>query len=207
MQQTNNTGAFRGWTWTGNYTKNQMWSYFKVTEPIEIDSIDILWGGYDAPTRGRHFIAKWTAGNGKKLGGLVVQSGMINVSQGRKWRRANVRKTLLQPGSYAVGIWGHYIGRRIVQAHAGKHGGSSIYTYQNSYGGSKSPNYKANGKFWRNKPGVIPARLNGKSPNNVRVKVGNTWRTGEAFVKVGSSWRRAKGVYVKVGNSWRRANG
>lgn len=200
-QVTNYTKSGNGWMWSGVRTLNQLWSFFRITEPMYVTSIDAYWGGYRGSTKGRHFIAKWTTGNGARLGNIVVQSSMINVPQGRGWRRANCTKTYLEPGSYAVGIWGDHLGSRTPGLWTGD-GGSAMYArYTTSVTGNTT------GSKWGgySSSHVIPMRINYESAGHIWVRSGSTWRKGQAWVKSGSTWRRAKGVYVRSGSTWRRS--
>lgn len=182
------------YAWTSARDKNQMWSFFRVTRAIYINKIDIHWGGYDRPTKGRHFIAQYT---GNSIGKILAMSEVINVSQGRKWRSANVPYTRLEPGMYAVGIWGDYYGRRAVSQYIDSEG---LLTFTRT---TTRLTGNVDGLRWRAR-GVIPSRLSYEPAGRTRVKVGSTWREGQAHIKVGSTWRRAQAIWVKVGSTWRR---
>ena len=39
----------------------------------------------------------------------------------------------------------------------------------------------------------------------MRLKVNSVWKRGVPYVKVGSTWKKAKAVYVNVGGSWRKS--
>ena len=193
---TNYTSSKSNYSWTGIRTLNQMWSLFRVTEPIVVNRIDIVWGGYDKPTDGRHFIAKINQDG--TLGGLVVRSGIIKVPQGRAWRTASVPDTYLEPGDYAVGFIGNYLGRRIASTWNGR--------WQNLiYAGyTQSLNGNLKGQIWQ-RNGVIPCRLQYQPAGRIAVNVNGSYRKGQAFVNVNGSWRRAKAVWVNVNGSWRRS--
>lgn len=202
MQIKNYKSSTSMWMWSGVKTLNQLWSYMKVDEPIYVDSIEVYWGGYRGKTKGRHFIAKWTAGNGGKLGDIVARTESINVPQGRGWRKAKLSKpVLLQPGSYAVGVWGDHLEDRTLGIWDGD-GGGAIYckyttTVEKTTGTKWSPGHgKGNG--------VVPVRLNGEPAGGISVRVGGSWRKKATWVKVGGTWRQAKSVWVRVGGTWRR---
>lgn len=198
-QKVNYTSSKGNYTWTGIRTRNQLWSYFYVDEPIVVTHIDLYWGGYDKGTKGRHFIAKWTSGNGARLGDIVVQSAVISVPMGRGWRRATVKKTYLERGGYAVGVWGDHLGRRIVGAWNGADGGRVIYTHTNT-----SIRGNVTGDDWRNKPGVIPARLQYEPASAINIRVGSWRKSKGVWVRAGS-WRKSKAIWVKSGGTWRRS--
>lgn len=198
MQLTNFTSSKSNWAWTGVNTYNQLWSLFIVREPIIVNSIDIHWGGYGQSTRGRHFIARVDPPYDiPDLLGNVVHSAVFNVGQGRKWRRANITPTLIEPGRYAIGVWGDPNGRRTVSEWNSDYS-SLLYVHTNkAYSGSVS------GKRWRGN-GILPVRLNGEPAGRVKVRVGGSWRDGQVWVKSGGSWRKAKSIWVKSGGTWRR---
>lgn len=200
MQLVNYSSTDKHWMWTGIRTLNQIWSYFYVEEAIEVTSIDAYWGGYDAPTSGKHFIAKWTPGNGAKLGGIIAVSDTVNVPQGRGWRSAKVKPVTLQPGAYAVGIWGHYLQRRTNGLWNGDGGGTAYSATANTLSGT------ATGSVWDGygKGHVLPTRLNGQATGRMHIKAGGAWRDGQAHVKVNGTWRKAKSVWVKQNGAWRR---
>lgn len=194
MQIVNFTATQTNWTWTGVNTRNQMWSLVRITEPIIVDSIDVHWGGYDKGTQGRHFIAEV---NNNQLGRVLVQSRVINVPQNRGWRSADVPKTLIEPGTYAVGIWGDHLGRRIVSTWRGTIG-SVTYTHTN-----KSISENVSGDAWRSN-GVIPCRINGENASQMSVRVGTIYRKGQVHIRIGTVWRKSKAVFVRIGGAWRR---
>lgn len=191
----------RGWAWTGIRNLNQVWSYFYVDEPIIVTHIDVYWGGYDRRTSGRHFIARWTAGNGADLNGIIALSDSISVPQGRAWRSARIKETLLEPGGYAVGIFGAYLDRRTFGMWEGDRGGATYLKTTNNIDG------QAVGVPWTGgyRGNVIPSRLQYEPAGRANIKVGNTWRKGQAHVKANGAWRNAKAVWVKSNGIWRRS--
>lgn len=196
----NYTSSKTDWLWTGRYTLNQIWSYFRVDEPIIVNSIEVYWGGYSAPTSGKHFIAKWTSGDGKKLGSLIVTSDTIKVPQGRGWRKANCKPTLLEPGVYAVGLWGDHLENRTVGMWNGDGGNVTYLVHTTKISGNVT------GKAWDGAgKGVLPCRLNYEPAGRVKIKISGSWRNGQVWVKVSNSWRKAKSVWVKVSGTWRRS--
>lgn len=199
MQITNYDGGKYSWLWTGVRNLNQVWSMITVTEPIIVESIDVYWGGYGDRTSGKHFIARM---NGSSLGGLVASSSVIGVSQGRHWRRASVSPTLLEPGNYAVGVWGNYTERRQFGLQSGD--GNATYTSTES-----SLDGRSSGTYWGtpNSGGglVIPARLNGEPAGRMSVNVNGVSRKGNAWVNVNGVNRKAKSVWVNVNGIWRRS--
>jgi len=198
----NTTSSTHHWLWTGVRNLNQIWSYFYVPEPIFVTGIDVYWGGYDKRTEGKHFIAKWHSGDGKNLDGLIVASNTISVPQGRGWRHANVKRTYLDKGGYAVGIWGSYTGRRTTGLWNGDRGGATYVDTQSKLNGT------AIGKMWTapNIGGglVLPCRLIYEPAGIMHVKVNGSWRDGKPYVKVNGVWRQAKQVFVKSNGTWRR---
>lgn len=188
------------WGWTGIRNLNQVWSYFRVDDPIIVQSIEVFWGGYDRSTSGRHFISRWNPGDGFNLDGLIVASGTINVPQGRAWRTANIRDTFLEPGAYAVGIWGDYYDRRTFGLWNGDGGGATYVDTQKSLNGS------AIGKAWddRGAGNVIPCRFNYEPAGRMHVNIGGSHRAGQAWINTGGSFRKGRGAWVNSNGVWRR---
>lgn len=202
MAQLNSYSSVKGnWLWTGVRTLNQMWSVTYISDPILVSSIDIYWGGYDAPTRGRHFIARVDGNNQSQLQGLVALSDWIGVGQGRAFRKGNIPETLLEPGHYAVGVFGDFLGRRVAGEWNPVYWGT-IYTVT-----SQSFNDKARGTAWGGGgQGVLPFHLIYENAGRMHVKVSGSWRKGKAtHLKVSGTWRKAKAVWVKSNGVWRRS--
>lgn len=179
-----------------NY-RNQAWSYFWVEEAIMVDRIDVRWGGYGGTTRGRHCIWSWNGGG--LINGLVVASSLMDVADGRGWRQASVTPTILERGSYAVGIWRDPTKHSIFAQYKGKDAGTLyMETATDGIKGSADPDASDG-------TGVLPTALYYDYPNRVKVKNGSSWVDGSVKVKNGSSWVNAKGIWVKDGSTWKRA--
>jgi len=179
-----------------------MWSYMRVDEPILVTRIDVFWGGYDRATSGRHFIAKVDPNNRGRLQGFVALSGIVSVSQGRAWRSANISEVLLEPGHYAVGIWGDFLGRRTAGIWNSRFENVTYVSPQSA------PNAWASGTHWSpghgKGYGVIPCSLVYEPAGRARVRAGGVWRTGKGWARSGGVWRKAKAVWVKANGVWRR---
>lgn len=197
---TNYSSTKNNWLWTGVRNMNQLWTYVYIAEPILVSRIDVYWGGYDNPTSGRHFIARIDPSNHARLTGHIVYSSVISVPQGRGWRSASVPETLLEPGHYAVGIFADYLGRRTVGEWNGRWSNRVHYATGSNY------QSVANGGTWNSgNNGCMPVLLVYESAGRVNLKVGNSWRKGQAHIKVNGSWRKAKAVWVRVNGVWRRS--
>jgi hypothetical protein len=196
----NYTAYDQAYHWTGLNNQNQAWSYFRVDEPIIVTSIECYWGGYGTSSTGKHAIWNWTSGAGNTLNGLVVASGTISVPADREWRVANITDTYLPAGNYAVGVWADPAKDRIFGEWIGD-GASTLYL-EDAVGGLENTAVADTSQG----QGVLPCRLNYEYPGRIKIKNAGSWKTGQAWIKDGGSWRKSKGVWIKTGGAWKRSN-
>jgi hypothetical protein len=185
--------------WTGRLTLNQIWTYVRVSEPILVDEISIHWGGYDASTRGRHFIAKVDPSNHARLIGLVAISDWITVPQGRRWHSTTIKEKFIEPGHYAVGIFGDNRSRRIMSEWNGAFENKIFVLTTNTFDPTST------GRQWKSSPeGALPVKLTYETAGRVKVNVNGSWKTGSVYVNVNGSWKKAKTVWTNVNGTWKR---
>lgn len=198
----NYTSSTTNYMWTGLNYLNQIWSAIKITEPIILTQIQIHWGGYDSTAYGAHFIAKIGV-NQSDLNGSIVQSSTISVPQGRAWRTASVTPTFLEPGTYAVGVYGNPSYRRTCSRWSPVSGVSSIWTSTETSGYDPY----SNGTVWDDGTpiqNVLPAILTYEPAGRMWVNANGTWKHGQSWVNVNGVWKKAKGVWVNSNGTWKR---
>lgn len=191
-----------GYHWTGINTLNMFGSVVVLTEPIYARQISVYWGGYGGVAYGNHCI--WRKSDAK----LMVRSGTVTAQQGslsrgsQQWIDAYIPETYLEPGEYFVGVWCNPNYRRVwTQWNYGIYS-TLDYLAQNLYSSDYFSDWFPNES---DSTGVLGAYIEGEPAARVSVNVLGSWKKGSLFVKVGTDWKKSKGIYVNVLGTWRRS--
>ena len=197
-----NGAAPNGYHWTGINTLNMFASVVRLTEPIYARQISVYWGGYGGTAYGYHCI--WRVSDAK----LMVRSDTVSAPQGslsrgsQSWQDASIPETYLEPGEYFVGVWCNPNFRRVWSQWSQGTYNSKDYLAQNLTSANYFSDWYPNES---DSTGVLGAYIEGEPAARVSVKNGSTWNKGMVHIKMGSEWKKAKGIYVNVGGTWRRS--